>query len=259
MSDLMSTKDFYEPTEADKKKYAEMSVVVLVPCGDYKSSIRWVHCLTNMMAYSWMHGLRLVCMGFTERTVVDWARNALANSFLEGKDPYTGENFTHALWLDDDHIFNPDMACRLAAVSELDMVSAVYYQRTSPYHPAAYVKDDSGNEFRHWPLMDIPPTIVEVDAVGFGALLMRREVMEKTPKPWFTIDWQAGEDIAFCKRAKDSGFRIWAAGDYQIGHMGRVPIITAADSLKHRDEHPELYGEKVKIRLETPAYRGADA
>lgn len=256
---MSETEGFYQPTEADKAKYADMRVVILAPCGDYKSPIRWVHSLTNMMAYSWMHGLKITCLGYTERTVVDWARNILGRSFRDGVDPYSGEKYTHALWLDDDHIFNPDMAVRLAALGELDMVSAVYYQRTKPHHPAAYVKDDTDNRHKHWPLMVIPPAVVEIDACGFGALLMRREVLEGTPEPWFTLDWQAGEDIAFCVRAKEHGFRVWLAGDYQIGHLGRVPVITAADSLRHQEEHPEEYGEKVRISMETPIYRGAQA
>lgn len=250
-----SIEGMYKPSQADMLKYADMNILLCVPCGDYKAPIRWVHSMTNMVAYSWQHGLRVVMLAYTERTVVDWARNTLAKSFRDAVDPYTGKPFTHALWLDDDHIFNPDMACRLASVGELDMVSAVYYQRTSPYHPAAYVKDNTEREFRHWPLMEIPPNVVEIDACGFGALLMRREVVEKTPEPWFTLDWQAGEDIAFCVQAKKAGFRVWLAGDYQIGHLGRPPVITMADSLKHRETHPEEYGEKVKIKLETPVYR----
>jgi hypothetical protein len=248
---------FYAPSHEDVEKYKQMRVALLVPCGDYKSHIRWVACMVNAIAYSWRHNLKIDVIAYTERTVVDWARNSLARSFVDSVDPYEGKPYTHALWLDDDHIFNPDMFCRLAAHSELDMVSAVYYQRTSPYHPTAYIKDDTDNEYKHWPLMYIPQDIVEVDAVGFGALLMRREVLEKTPEPWFTLDWRAGEDVAFCKRAKDAGFRIWITGDYRIGHLGRVPVITVADSERHMAENPEEYGDKIKVRLNTP--RGADA
>lgn len=248
---------FFVPTAEEQAKFADMRVALLVPCGGYESSIRWIACMTNALIYSQKFGLKIHALAYTERTVVDWARNSLADTFVSATDPYEEKPYTHALWLDDDHIFNPDLFVRLAALGDLDMVSAVYFQRTSPYHPVCYIKDDSENEYRHWPLMVIPEDIIEVDAVGFGAVLMRREVLEGTPKPWFTLDWRAGEDVIFCKRAKDAGFRIWLAGDYKIGHLGKVPVVTAADSIRHQKEHPEDYGEKIKIRLNTP--RGADA
>lgn len=240
---------FFIPMPEQRARINGMRVMVLVPCGDYKSPIRWVSCMANMIAYSAHFGLKLHAFGYTERTVVDWARNSLAERFLKTKDEYEDKPFTHALWLDDDHVFNPDLAVRLAANSHLDMVSALYHMRTAPYHPVAYLKDDSDNEFKHWPLTKVPPAVAEVDAVGFGALLMRREVLEGTPKPWFTLDWRSGEDIAFCVQAKKAGFKVWLDGEYAIGHIGHAPIVTAIDCEKYMAEHPEDYKNLVRVKM----------
>lgn len=247
---MLTPDGFYVPTERDRERYAEMSVAILLPCGGYDSPVRQQACTVNMMAYSWMHGLPIYSLAYTERTVIDWARNTLGRTFLSAVCEYTGKPYTHALWIDDDQVFNPDLACRLAALGHLDMVSAVYYGRHKPFYPTIYLKDDSDNPYKHWPMTECPPVVFECDAVGFGALLMRREVLEGTPEPWFTIDHRGGEDILFCKHAKEHGFKVWACGDYKIGHLsGRRPLITEKDYLKYRDEHPNESQGRIRVSL----------
>jgi hypothetical protein len=73
-----------------------------------------------------------------------------------------------------------------------------------------------------------------------GFMRVNRRVFEKMieqwPDEWFTDDdhgkvydlfpcgrfgnWFFGEDIAFCHRAKDAGFDIWAAQDVTLHHAG---------------------------------------
>jgi hypothetical protein len=66
-----------------------------------------------------------------------------------------------------------------------------------------------------------------VMGVGFGMVLIRKEVFEKTPKPWFWFDTTAkggtiGEDIYFCAKAFDSGFDTIVDHDLSkhIRHIG---------------------------------------
>ena len=169
----------------------KMRVVILTPIQMYPEPI-FLKSIVNMVAYSWAHGLRVEELGFTERMVVDWARNSLAEAALDKDCEYSEGKYTHFLWLDADHAFNPDMLCVLAA-HNVDMVSALYYGRGEDDHlPVVYVKDNTPDKYKHFPLVQVPDTLIEVDAVGFGAMLMKREVLEKTPKPWFTVDWRAG-------------------------------------------------------------------
>lgn len=241
----------FTPNEAQREVMRDMTVLLLAPCADYDAPVRWMSCALNATAYAHRHGLRVDAMGYTERRPVNWARKDLARMGLKTEDPYTGKPFSHFLWLDDDQIFNADMFVRLAAHGDLDMVSAVYYGRNAPHYPTIYLKDDTPNEFSHWPVLDLPEAVVQVDACGFGALLMRREVLEGTPEPWFEINDKVGEDISFCVRARKAGFTVWADGQYQIGHLGRVPIVTRADSLRHREENPEKYQGKYRVELQS--------
>lgn len=227
-----------------------MSIVILSPI--MKAEPRWVRCLVNMIAQSWMKGLKIYQMGITEGMVVDWARNDLARTALHTKCEYTGKHFTHLLWLDADHTFNPDLAVQLAGHMkdpEVDAVSALYYSRTGPTLPVAFVKDDTPDKYKHYPIVIVPKTLCEVDAVGFGAILMKRDVFERVPEPWFTIDYRAGEDVAFCVKAKEHGVRFFLDGSYTIGHIGEAPVIAEAEYKKHMDDNKTLYADKIKVNL----------
>ncbi len=239
----------FKPTKKDKKRFEKMSVCILTPCGGYDMSGQFAQDVVNMVAYSWMNGLKVYQMGITQRMVVDWARNDLARKAKEHVCEYTGEKFTHLLWLDDDHVFNPDLALWLAR-EDYSMVSALYFGRTSPHYPVVYVKDQDGDKYKHFPLVDVPDSLFECDAVGFGALLMRRDVLDKVPEPWFTLDWQAGEDIAFCVKVKEFGVKIHCDGRYKLGHIGPPPIVTESTYQAAKLEHPEIFeSEKIKVRL----------
>src|SRR5688572_29224784 len=199
MSDPLT--GLYRPTADDRKVYADMSVCILTPCKDYEVPVRFAKAVVNMTAYSWMYGLRVYQMGMTERMVVHWARNDLARKVQTHINEYTGEKFTQILWLDDDSVFNPDLAVYLARHKDLDVLSALYFGRSQRHLPVVYVKDESPDPYKHYPLIEVPANLCEVDAVGFGARLMRRDVLDRTPEPWFSFN-QAGEDIYFCVHAK---------------------------------------------------------
>jgi hypothetical protein len=237
-------------SKAEKKCFEDMSIVILSPI--FIPEPKWIQSMVNMVAWSWMNGLKVYQLGMTERMVVDWARNVLARQAVDHECAYTGKRHTHLLWLDADHTFNPDLACQLArhmALREVDAVSALYYSRTGPTLPVVYVKDSSDNEYQHYPLIEVPNSLCEVDAFGFGACLMKREIFEVVPEPWFTLDYRAGEDIAFCVKAKKHGIRFFLDGQYKLGHIGEPPIIGEEAYRQHMQDNAPLYAEKIKVGL----------
>lgn len=241
----------YEPTKEDCELFKKMRLVILSPIMHCEP--RWVRSMANMISYSWMQGLKVYAMGITERVVVDWARNDLARIATHKKCDYTGKHYTHFLWLDSDHIFNPDLAVCLArhfAKKDVDICSAVYYMRSGPTMPVVYVKDESPDEYMHYPLIIVPESLFVADAVGFGACITKRDVFVKTPEPWFTIDAKAGEDISFCVAAKKAGFKVWVDGSYRLGHIGEPPVITHQTYLNHMETNKDSYADRVKISLD---------
>ena len=191
-------------------KLKKISVCILTPHADFECATKFVKSLVNMIAYSHMHGLNVEMIATTERMVVDWARNDLAKLVKNSKSPYTGKKYTHCLWLDEDMVFSPDTAIVLATeMADYDMMSGLYFARHKPL-PVVYVRgeEDKDDPYKHYPLMRAPKRVFACDAVGFGCLLMRTDVFDKVPEPWFTIDSRGGEDIVFCKHARDAGLTI---------------------------------------------------
>ena len=219
----------YEPSPQDRERYQAYDILIATPNGDFSNPAVHTRCLANMIAYSWMHGLKIYQMGSTQRTVVDWARNALARKAREHINEYTNRPFTHIFWLDDDQIFNPDLGVLLARNGDLEMISALYFMRDPPHWPVVYVQDYT-TQYQHFHVHALEQAVVQVDAVGFGALLMRREVLDRVPEPWFTICPEYGEDIGFCTHARRAGVKIFCDGGVRIGHLGSPPIITEADN-----------------------------
>lgn len=237
-------------SDEDREHFATMSICILSPMQHIEPL--WVRSTVNMMAYSWHHNLRIYEMAITVREVVDWARNNLARAALEKFCDYTEEVYTHVLWLDTDHVFNADLACQLArhmVDPQIDAVSALYYSRSERILPVAYVKDGAPSEFSHYPIIEVPNCLCEVDAVGFGALLMKRDVFEKVPEPWFTIDFRAGEDVAFCARSRKFGVRWFLDGQYKLAHLGDPQLVTEATYRQYVADNYETYKDRVKVSL----------
>lgn len=236
------------PSKKNKKTYKNMEVAIITPCGDSEVPFKFARCVANLVAYSWMNDLKVYEFGGVERMVVHWARNYIVKESVDRINPHTGNKFTHFLWLDNDHVFNADMLLYLARHKNLDMVSAVYYGRVGAHLPVAYVKDDNDNIYSHFPLIVIPETLFEIDAVGFGALLMRREVMEGLEHPYFSFD-HCGEDMYFCVHAKKAGFKVWIDGSYRIGHIGDHEIVSHSTYLKYCEDNKEVLSERIEIPL----------
>ena len=241
--------NLYQCSRKDRKKFDQMSVVILTPCKDHECSIQFTKSVANLIAYSWMCGLPVYQMGVTERMVVHWARNDLAKIAQSKVNEYTGKQFTHILWLDDDHVFNPDLAVVLAR-HDVDMVSALYFGRCDRHLPVVYVQDqDSEDEFRHHTLIEPPRSMCKVDAAGFGAMLMRRDVLDSFDYPWFTFENGAGEDFNFCVAARRAGREVWLDGSYSIGHIGDPRVISERTYEEYLGQNQERFADKVKVAV----------
>lgn len=235
-------------TKQEMKLFSKMSVLILSPIMfDYPKF--WTS-VVNMIGFSWHNGIRVEEIGITERTVVDWARNDLAHQAMERVSIYTGKPYTHFLWLDSDHIFKADLLCQLAR-HDVDMVSAVYYKRLNDPTPVIYTRNEKDPEgLSHFPILEIPPMLCQIDACGFGALLMKADVLKKVPEPWFTLDWRCGEDIAFCSSARKAGIGIYVDGAYTVAHIGNPKIVTRDDYAEWYKKNEEaIVNDRVEIEM----------
>lgn len=117
------------------------------------------------------------------------ARNTAVESVLK-------HGFEWLFFLDDDVCAPPDTVPRLLAHNR-DVISGVYYRR-APVGPnksmppvmLKYKNKDEAEWVTQW---DPPGSLIEVDLVGAGCLLVNRRIFERLPRPWFT--WELEPDI----------------------------------------------------------------
>jgi hypothetical protein len=98
--------------------------------------------------------------------------------------------------------------------------------------------------------------LVECDAVGFGAVLIKMETLKSVEGPRFMSTCGTGEDIYFCYLAKKKGFRVFMDTRVKLGHVGHPAIITEeyVDFVRKRDnmEIEKFHGEYTKYKDEKP-------
>lgn len=136
-------------------------------------------------------------------------------------DDALAANATHILFIDDDMAFAPNSLLNLLAYDK-DIVSGLYLSRSSPHLPVMF-NICNGKYIRRF-LKPAEHGLIEVDAVGFGFLLVQTRVFESLKPPYVRHGeiWQdkRNEDLGFCNRAQWVGFKIYCDLDTPIGHMG---------------------------------------
>lgn len=137
----------------------------------------------------------------------------------------------------DDHTFPPNIIHRLIE-SDVDIVVPLCSRR-GPFHPVIYQHIGEGADtahggevyprFRAHTLDEISswgPGVHPVDAAGSAGMLIRRQVFDTLGFPYFTSSspHYLNEDVLFCLRAKDAGFRTHVDTRLTIGHVGSFTI-----------------------------------
>lgn len=155
-------------------------------------------------------------------TLIFDQRNKLAEEALkEGAD--------YILWIDADMRF-PKNTIETLIKNDKPIVGVNATTRTSPVKPTAKnLTIDFENKVNHWiPVVSKNKTGLEkITAIGCGVMMVKREVFENTPKPWFWFeqipgDKLLGEDVYFCVKAQDAGYDTYVNHDLSnmIGHVG---------------------------------------
>lgn len=145
--------------------------------------------------------------------------------------------------VDDDMIAQADLFEKLYR-HQVDIVAPLAFTRNSPYLAVLYSITEGWDPLMHrsfitsewiknWPRQKL----VECDAVGFGAVLIKTSVLRKMSPPYFMCSSGTGEDIWFCHRAKkEAEAKVFMDTTVELGHIGAPVII---DTVMH-DEHNNI-------------------
>lgn len=150
---------------------------------------------------------------------VDQVRNLIADWMVHG-------DYDYLFAVDSDISFPPDTLVRLLS-HDKDVVSGVYIQRIPGTHKIEIMKQNEFGGLSHVDWNSIKGQgLVQIEGCGFGCALVKKEVFVSIEYPHFlytsAIDHAntISEDVYFCKKAIDRGFKIWCDTDVICDHTG---------------------------------------
>ena len=160
-------------------------------------------------------------VSFIMNSLIYDARNKFCQQAIDGE-------FDYIFWLDSDMVF-PSYVLQQFMQHDKDIVAGLYFRRAYPFTPVAFSELRRENGIlRMKDLEEWPNDLFEVDGVGFGCVLMKTDclfdIAGKEGGVWFTPTPDAGEDAAFCLRAKEYGYEIWVDPTVKLGHVGQTVI-----------------------------------
>jgi hypothetical protein len=155
-------------------------------------------------------------------SIIEDARSGVVDMFLKGDG-------THLFWIDSDmHWLPRDFMKLVALCTQVDVVGATYSQKLEPPRYMMRNPRNTPNQFG----------LVEVDGLGLGFTVMRREVVEKVAatKPMITTNagefrevfalsrtengHRLGEDMKFFEDIRAAGYTVWMDPAINIRHVG---------------------------------------
>jgi len=189
------------------------------------------------------------------RMHVHVARDEMAKTAIQNDCDY--------LFMIDDDMISPNDLFEKLYASQKDIIGPLAFTRNFPHKPVIYscvAGWDNVSQceyFTNYAVMKYPKdTLVQVDAIGFGAVLIKTECFKKMPAPWFMNPNKTGEDINFCYEANKYGFKTWVDTRLKLGHVSHPLIVTESYVLKQWEQ----YGMEVDKRYGQPErLNGKDA
>ena len=149
-------------------------------------------------------------------TLVYFARENLARWAIANR-------YTHVLWLDSDMVFHEGIVEDLQFCGQ-DIVTGIAHSRRPPFSSCLFTEIYPGVEkFKG----EYPKQAFKVAACGMACVLMSVKVLNAVYNKFGNMfqplnePLTYGEDVAFCWRAQQCGFDIWAEPTVRVGHIGR--------------------------------------
>lgn len=143
------------------------------------------------------------------------------------------------LWLDADEMYPHNIIQKLVD-SQKDVIGSLYFKRSHPFAPVAYLKGKTDTTYTHVDPNKIPKdSVIEVDGLGFGGVLVKMYVYKSMGDDmWmnygsnfhlpYKTDDQETHDLRFCRLAKNHGFHIYLHTGVKPGHLAEK-VITEKD------------------------------
>lgn len=191
-----------------------MKLLIGVPTLDFVH-VDFMKCLADLMLRLKDEGIDFD-LDIESGTLVYLAREQIVHKAIN-------EYYTHVLWLDSDMIFSPDILDDLMRCGK-EFVTGIYHARRKGYASCLFksIKVNNVTRFEEYPNQPF-----EIAGCGFGCVLTSVSMLSAVCLHYltcFTPLQSLGEDIAFCKRAVDLGYKLWCEPSVVCGHIGHIAI-----------------------------------
>jgi hypothetical protein len=158
--------------------------------------------------------------------LVDHMRNLQVKRFLEETD------CSHLFILDSDCVPQPGTIQKLLEFDLPIIASPYFIYQNNQIVPMVRDKNTDQGENQNEPYRQHKPLVglQQCDAVGTSGLLIKREVFETIPPPYFRFRYDddgfitRSEDVYFCEKAKAAGYKIYAYCDLVQTHIKEIPL-----------------------------------
>jgi len=158
----------------------------------------------------------------TDAVSLPLARNTLAEEALK-------QDVTHLMWVDSDGVMespkDPNEALRILYQTNVPIAAGLYVaKQESGFNYAAWVEAGEGyTPIQGW---QQGSNWIPVAVTGLHFCLIKREVFEAIPKPWF--HWndksEPSEDFYFFEKAKEAGYEVRIHTDVRLSHLGVLKV-----------------------------------
>ena len=195
-----------------------MRTLIAVPC----MSMVYADFMVSLVTLDKPAGTELMVQ---KNTLIYDARNRIAASAIQ-------RDFDYVFWVDSDMSFEPDAMARLLedAKDGRHFVSGLYFTRHRPIMPSlfrnvVYERSADGKLDSHGDVMETWPqdSLFETKGSGFACVVTSTQLLfdvwQRFGAP-FTPMERLGEDIGFCWKAAQCGYRLWTDSRVKVGHVG---------------------------------------
>ena len=193
-----------------------MKILIAIPCMDQVPSqfAQSLACLNRVDDCQ---------VAFQIGSLIYNSRNQLAIEGIKAECDYI-------FWMDSDMVFPPNALEKLIEDrGKGDIITGVYYRRVLPYAPVLFKKLEITDDGCDWEGYDDYPTdgIFDLDGCGFGCVLTPTNVLVDVFNTYgnaFAPIGGVGEDLSFCWRARQCGYKIVCDPTIQCGHVGHYVV-----------------------------------
>lgn len=210
-----------------------MTLLSTIVPNNYAMSWEAVKCWLKLSNYDkvWAQGPDL-----------DYNRNMVWKQAVKYNETKEG----HLIMIDSDIVFTPEDVAKIESHLDngLDAVTGIYPVGQPPYPPCIFErvvnKVQNPEEYRgsiimsdyhiqgDYKLTTPKEGLNEIGACGGGFLGINKNIINKLPKDPFDNIREGeifhGEDISFCHRLRELGFKLWADSEIKLGHI-RTQVI----------------------------------